>query len=94
MARRARRRARQQARYDRGGGLGRRGIMPRIFPGKNYRYEEEEREEERMPPVIREARPGEGRGGPALIYEIPFVFEVASIALTGDRLLIAFWITI
>ena len=72
MARRARRRARQQARYDRGGGLGRRGIMPRIFPGKNYRYEEEEREEERMPPVIREARPGEGRGGPALIYEIPF----------------------
>ena len=32
-----RRQRRQQRRYDRGGGLGRRGIAPRLFPGKNYR---------------------------------------------------------
>ena len=34
---RGNRQDRQQARHDRGGGLGQRGIMPNIFPGKDFR---------------------------------------------------------
>ena len=32
-----RRQARRQRRYDRGGGVGRGGLFPNVFPGKNYR---------------------------------------------------------
>ena len=48
------------------------GIFRDPGGGRRPLIDRDEEPEERMPPVIREARPGEGRGGPALVYEIPF----------------------
>ena len=57
MGIRDRRRNRQQRRHDRGGGLGQRGILPRVFPGQDHSQEQPAMPAPILPPAQPAAPP-------------------------------------